>query len=220
MRSKGSTCTGLLERASVLLLVSLLPACSTATYVDNTPGRATSYEPLTQPSRVTGGVGIEGNDIVSMTDQMMRDMLANHLFAAAASAPRVIVDSAYFVNEGSTPINKNLITDRLRVELSRAAAGRMLFVGRENIRAVESEKELKRQGVVDSGTLPNSSSTAGADYRLTGRINTLDKIDARSGARARYNQIVFEMVDLDKGYIVWSGLYEFQKSGQDDIIYQ
>jgi hypothetical protein len=152
MRPKWSKWTGWLEQASALLLASLLLACSTATYVDNTPGRATSYEPPTQPSRVTGGVGIEGNDIVSMTDQMMRDILANQLFAALASAPRVIVDSAYFVNEGSTPINKNLITDRLRVELSRAAAGRMLFVARESIRAVESEKELKREGVVDSGT--------------------------------------------------------------------
>jgi len=61
---------------------------------------------------------------------------------------------------------------------------------------------------------------AGADYRLTGRINTLDRVEPSTGERARYTQIVFEMIDLQKGYLVWSGIYEFQKSGQDDVIYQ
>lgn len=198
----------------------LIIGCTATTYVDNTPGRPTAYEPVNAPGRVATGVGIESQDIVSMTDKMLRDILAHPVLGGSTEPPRVIVDSTYFVNEGSTPINKNLITDRLRVELNRAARGRMYFIGRENIRAVESEKELKDLGVVDAGTLRNTATTAGADYRLTGRINSLDKVNPSTGERARYNQIVFEMLDLDKGFIVWSGIYEFQKSGQDDIIYR
>lgn len=198
----------------------LITGCTATTYVDNTPGRPTAYEPISAPGRVATGVGIESQDIVAMTDRMMRDILAHPVLGGSPEPPRVIVDSTYFVNEGSTPINKNLITDRLRVELNRAARGRMYFVGRENVRAVESEKELKEMGVVDRGTLPNTASTAGADYRLTGRINSLDKVNPATGDRARYNQVVFEMLDLDKGFIVWSGIYEFQKSGQDDVIYR
>lgn len=198
----------------------LITGCTATTYVDNTPGRPTAYEPISAPGRVATGVGIESQDIVAMTDKMMRDILAHPVLGGRSEPPRVIVDSTYFVNEGSTPINKNLITDRLRVELNRAARGRMYFVGRENVRAVESEKELKEMGVVDHGTLPNTASTAGADYRLTGRINSLDKVNPSTGDRARYSQIVFEMLDLDKGFIVWSGIYEFQKSGQDDVIYR
>ncbi len=198
----------------------LITGCTATTHVDNTPGRPTAYEPVSAPGRVATGVGIESQDIVAMTDRMLRDILAHPVLGGSAEPPRVIVDSTYFVNEGSTPINKNLITDRLRVELNRAARGRMYFIGRENIRAVESEKELKDLGVVDAGTLRNTATTAGADYRLTGRINSLDKINPSTGERARYNQIVFEMLDLDKGFIVWSGIYEFQKSGQDDIIYR
>ena len=204
----------------LLLLAVLVVACTATTRVDNSPGRPTAYEPIDSPGRVSTGVGIEAQDIVAMTDRMMRDILAHPVLAGSDAPPRVIIDSTYFVNEGSTPINKNLITDRLRVELNRSARGRMLFIGRENIRAVESEKELKEMGVVDKGTVRQTGSTAGADYRLTGRINSLDKIDPNTGQRARYNQIVFEMIDLDKGFLVWSGIYEFQKSGQDDIIYR
>ena len=204
----------------MLVAAAALAGCVATTKVDNSPGRATSYESVSESGRVAGGVGIEGQDIVAMTDKLMRELLATPLFGAAASPPRVIVDSTYFVNESSSRVNKNLITDRLRVELQRASAGRILFVGRENIGAAELEKELKRGGTVDSGGARTTDSTAGADYRLTGRISSLDKVDPRSGSKSRYNQIVFEMLELDKGYIVWSGIYEFQKSGQDDIIYQ
>ena len=36
----------------------------------------------------------------------------------------------------------------------------------------------------------------------------------------RYSQIIFEMVDLETSEIVWSGIYEFGKAAQDDIIYR
>ena len=54
-----------------------------------------------------------------MSDLMMRDILATPVLAGRAKAPRVIVDSEYFVNESSSRINKNIITDRLRVQLNR-----------------------------------------------------------------------------------------------------
>ena len=207
-----------LHSALLVAAYAVAAGCVSTTGYRNEAGRQTSYDPVDAPSRVPGGVGIESNDIVAMTDRMMRDLLAQPTFGAATPPPRVIVDSQYFVNEGSTPLNKNLITDRLRVELGRAAGGRMLFVGRENVAAVEHERELRRQGVVDGRVA--SGGTAGADYRLTGRIGSLDKVDPGSGARSRYTQITFEMLDLQKGYIVWSGLYEFQKSGADDVVYQ
>ena len=166
------------------------------------------------------GVGIESQDIVGVTKKMMKDMLANPMIAGRKHAPRVIVDSQYITNESSSrTVNKNLLTDRLRVELTREAAGQMIFVGREYVAMVEKERELKRAGVTDAGTIRTTQATAGADYRLVGRISSLDSLKTSNQVASRYHQIVFEMVDLELGTIVWNGIYEFKKVAKDDVVY-
>lgn len=166
------------------------------------------------------GVGIEGHDVVSMTDRMARDLMSAPFFGGLSQAPRIIIDGEYFSNEGSQIINKRLITDRLRVELNRAAAGRMVFVGRHYAQMVSQERELKREGVTDIGTTGLTRAQAGADFRLGGTIGTLDSRDPRTGVTQRYNQIVFELVDLETGVLAWSGMYEFQRAAADDVIYR
>ena len=193
-----------------------LSACQA---VDNSAGRATVYQDVGSRG-IVSGVGIESQDIVAVTDKMMRDMLANPMLAGAATPPRVILDAAYVNNESTQRINKNLIVDRLRIELQRAAAGRMVFVSRENADMVAGERELKRAGYVDTATTGLTRAQAGADYRLAGRIGSQDAQDRSSGTAQRYNQITFEMIDLEAGTIVWSGIYEFQKAAQDDIVYR
>lgn len=199
--------------------MALLSACAT-TGVNNSAGRATVYEDVRTSSSIVQGVGIESQDIVAVTDRMMRDMLANQLLAGRSPAPRVIIDSQYFTNESSSRINKNMITDRLRIELQRAAQGRMVFIGREYSGMVEAERELKRSGVTDAGTIRSTRGTAGADFRLVGRITSADAVDSSSALTSRYQQISFEMIDLEYGTVVWGGLYEFKKTAQDDIIYR
>ncbi|WP_218278849.1 penicillin-binding protein activator LpoB [Pseudomonas sp. MYb185] len=199
--------------------MALLSACAT-TGVNNSAGRATVYEDVRTSSSIVQGIGIESQDIVAVTDRMMRDMLANQLLAGRSPAPRVIIDSQYFTNESSSRINKNMITDRLRIELQRAAQGRMVFIGREYSGMVEAERELKRSGVTDAGTIRSTRGTAGADFRLVGRITSADAVDSSSALTSRYQQISFEMIDLEYGTVVWGGLYEFKKTAQDDIIYR
>ncbi len=201
-----------------LLLGAGLSACAPQT-VNNSAGRTSIY---TDPQAIApvAGVGIESQDVVAATDQMLRDMLGNPSLAGQQKAPRVIVDSEYFVNESTSRINVNSITDRLRINLNRAANGRMVFVGRQNVAMIEKERELKRQGVVDGGTIRSTKATAGADYRLAGRITSMDAVSTQSGTNSRYTQITFEMLDLELGTIVWSGLYEFKKSAQDDVLYR
>jgi len=203
--------------AIVLGFCALFTACGSPD-VENVSGRPTiELDPGTRGP--IAGVGIEGQDIVSMTDQMMRDMLGNPILANA-SAPQVIVDAEYFQNESSQPLNKNLITDRLRVGLNRAANGRMAFIARHNAAMVAKERDLKRQGVVDVGTTGLTQAQAGGDFRLSGRIASLDQRDSVSGLIQRHNQITFEMVDLERGTIVWSGIYEFARAGQDNVVYR
>ncbi|ALJ36620.1 membrane protein [Azospirillum brasilense] len=174
------------------------------------------------PSRrgPVGGVGIEGDDVIAMTDRMMRDMLQSPVLANTARPPQVIVDGEYFHNESAQRLNKNVIADRLRVALNNAAAGRMVFVARHNADMVEQERRLKRAGKVDVGTTGLTKAAAGGDYRLSGRINSIDAVNVRSGVAQRYNQVVFEMVDLERGTIVWSGMYEFSRAAADDVVYR
>ncbi|HAV70290.1 MAG TPA: penicillin-binding protein activator LpoB, partial [Alcanivorax sp.] len=140
--------------------------------------------------------------------------------AARDVPPRIIIDNEYFKNESSSIINTNLLTDRLRVELNRAANGRMVFVGRHFADMVEKERELKRDGAVDGGTIRQTQATAGGDYRLGGRIASLDAMDRNSQTRSRYHQVTFEMIDLELGTIVWSGAYEMKKASQDNVLYR
>ncbi|HLO75109.1 MAG TPA: penicillin-binding protein activator LpoB [Magnetospirillum sp.] len=201
---------------TVAAAAMLLSACQT---VQNTAGTPTTY---TDPGTLgpVKGVGIESQDIIGMTDQMMRDMLAEPRLGNAATPPNVIIDSEYFINESSSRLNRNTITDRLRVGLQRAAQGRMQFVGRHYADMVAAERNLKRQGVVDKGKNPTAAAPKGGDYRLGGRITSLDSRDTRTGMTQRYSQIIFEMTDLETGEIVWSGIYEFAKAATDDVIYR
>ena len=204
------------------VLGALLAGCTTTTYtypVVNASGTPTTYgDPGTRGP--VSGVGIEAQDIISMTDRMMRDMLGSPILAGAKTPPRVIIDAEYFRNESSSRLNTNSITDRLRVGLNRSAQGRMTFVGRQFSDMVARERELKRQGVVDQGTVPLTKAPQGGDYRLGGRLTSLDSRSPATGQMSRYNQITFEMVDLETSQIVWSGIYEFLKTAQDDVIYR
>jgi penicillin-binding protein activator len=202
---------------AVVAVSALLAGCQSKS--DNLSGmRVVELDPGTRGP--VAGVGIEGQDIVSMTDRMVRDMLASPALVGAQRPPQVIVDGEFFENESAQRLNKNAITDRLRVGLNRYSAGRMVFVGRHYAGMVAQERDLKRQGVVDQATTGLTKAQAGADYRLGGRITSIDSRNPTNGMVQRYNQIVFEMVDLERGTLVWTGMYEFARAAQDDIVYR
>lgn len=204
---------------AVLIGAALLSGCA-APNLDNSPGRAVMYQDVSTASKTTAGVGVESQDVVSMTDKMVRDILSNPQVAGRATAPRVIVDSEYFTNDSSSRMNKNAITNRLRVELNRASNGRMVFVARHFGNMVENEREAKRSGQADKGTIRSTKAAAGGDFRLGGSITSMDAASTSTGNVSRYHQITFELVDLEYGTIVWSGIYEFKKEARDDILYR
>lgn len=207
-----------LKTACALTTASLvLSGC--ASNIDNAKGKPTVYEDVSTTGSV-GGVGIESQDVVAVTDKMMRDMMANPLLTGRSTPPRIIIDNEYIRNESTSVVNTNMLTDRLRIELNRSANGRMVFVGRHFSDMVQKERDLKRDGTVDGGTIRKTAAQAGADFRLGGRISSLDAIDRNTGTQSRYSQISFEMVDLELGTIVWSGLYEMRKAARDNVVYR
>jgi penicillin-binding protein activator len=208
------------QGTALLLAIALtITGCATA------PPHASGMSTVNINPAVAGpvqGVGIEGQDIVSMSDQMMRDMLSSQRLVTASNgkAPRVVIDAQNFANDSSQPINRNIIIDRLRVALNRASQGRLTFIGRQYMGAVQAERELKRSGITDVGTVGMTKATLGLDYRLGGRINSLDQRSSKTGLVQRYTQITFEMFDVESGEIVWSGMYEFARAAADDVMYR
>jgi hypothetical protein len=206
--------------AACFLAAALLAACTTTTHPDNRPGAPQTYVDPGSPSQATQpGIGLESQDIVAMTDRMVRDMLATPQIVSHATPPRIVVDARYFHNEGSARINRNLVTDRLRVSLARSAGGKLTFLGRHYADMVEDERALEEDGVVSGGTQGETSQALGWDYRLGGRIATLDKVDPGSGVTERYYQITFELVERGSGAIVWSNQYELEKAAVADAVY-
>lgn len=165
------------------------------------------------------GIGFESQDIKEMSDKMVRDILSQPRFANATVIPRIIIDDSRFVNESNQIVNLNLLLDRLRIELMRAAEGRIQFVSRQNVDLVEREKMLKMSSRVDSGSTGPRRAIAGADYQLVGKITSQTSSSNRTGVRSNYYQFSFEMLDLNNALSVWGNLYEVKKAGADDRIY-
>ena len=201
----------------LMIFLVLLAGCSTQRPVEYAPA-PTVYEDVSSPGRVHG-VGLESQDIVAMTGIMVNDLLNTPAITSRERPPRIIVDSKYFENRSSNRIDKDIITSKIRTGLNRNSVGRMIFVGRENIGMVDEERKLKRSGGVDEGTIRKTKATLGADFRLVGKIMSLDG-SSPTGIKSRYNVINFEMYDLESGAIIWSNEYEFKKSSQEGIVYR
>ncbi|MDA7817195.1 penicillin-binding protein activator LpoB [Sulfurimonas sp.] len=211
----------IIKYIGALMSVMLLSGCVglNKTTVDNTPGRTSIYQDINSVDQYSG-VGVESQDISSMTDKMVRDLMSMQHIVAKSTAPRIIIDEQYFKNQSSSRINKALITERLMVNLNRASRGRLIFLERGAMEMIEAERAMKRSGHLSEGSLGSTNKIYGADYRLTGKIMSLDAINQKSGGNSRYHQISFKLVDLETGAIVWSNMYEFKKAAQTDVIYR
>jgi PBP1b-binding outer membrane lipoprotein LpoB len=199
-------------------LATLAAACTTSAPAYEGGMQTVNYDP-SMPGPIKG-VGIEGHDIVTMAGQMAQDLLATPSITAQAPSPRVVVDAEYFHNESAQRINPNIFTDNLRVNLQKAAAGRIRFVSRESFAMVADERDGKRDGIFDAGTLTPAKAQMGADFRLRGRITSTEQIQPQYGLIQRYNQVTFEMIDLETSEIVWTGMYNIARAGADDVVYR
>lgn len=169
------------------------------------------------------GIGIESRDIDSISDRIVRDLIARPDIVTAGRPPRVVVDSEKFRNDSTQRIDRNMITDALRASLNRAAAGRIRFISRESMDIIQRERELKRQGQADVGTrfIGVNQGFAGVDFQMIGKMTSLDNRDSKTGIMQRRTQIIFELVDLETGEIPWtSEPYVILRAAGDDVVYR
>lgn len=162
------------------------------------------------------GTGIESQDLVSVTDKMARSILGIPQIAHAQGQPRILLDPVN--NETRFPINKDMFLTRIRVMLNSKASGKVIFLARDRMGALERERDLKQSGAVTSNSDPNVVEFKGGDFLLTGKLSSLTT--RTSKGVSDYILYTFQLVDVRTSDIVWEDFAEIKKQGLEDAAYR
>jgi PBP1b-binding outer membrane lipoprotein LpoB len=162
------------------------------------------------------GTGVESQDLVAVTDKMARSILGISQIAHAPATPRIVIDPVK--NETRFPINKDLFTDRIRIQLNSKATGRVLFLARDRMQALERERTLKQSGQVQASADPNVVEFKGADFFLTGKLQGLTT--RTSQGTSDYVLYSFQLIDARTSDIIWEDSAEVKKQGLEDAAYR
>ena len=162
------------------------------------------------------GTGVESQDLVAVTDKMARGILSIPLVQQAQGTPRIVLDPVK--NETRFPINKDIFLTRIRAQLNEKAAGKVLFLARDRMAALEKERDLKISGQVTSSADPHVVEFKGADFFLTG---TLQGLTTRTSAgTSDYILYAFQLIDARTSDIIWESSAEIKKQGLEDAAYR
>src|SRR2546425_745927 len=140
--------------------VALLAGCA-STGVKNPSGIPVTHLTADEQGFVAG-TGVESQDLVAVTDKMARSVLAIPQIANAVTPPVVVLDPVD--NQTRFPINKDIFLTRIRTELNTKTRGKVMFLARDRLAALEKERNLKRQGAVTASADPNVQEFKGADF--------------------------------------------------------
>jgi penicillin-binding protein activator len=162
------------------------------------------------------GTGIESQDLVKVTDQMARSILSIPAIANAQGTPRIVLDPVK--NETRFPINKDIFLTRIRAQLNSKAQGKVLFLARDRMQALERERALKQSGQVTASADPNQVEFRGADYFLTGSLQGMST--RTSAGTGDYVLYAFQLIDARTTDIIWEDSAEIKKQGLEDAAYR
>ncbi len=162
------------------------------------------------------GTGVESQDLVVVTDKMSRSILGIPQIANATTPPIIVLDPVE--NKTRFPINKDIFLTRIRSELNKKAAGKVTFLARDRMAALEKERNLKRDGAVTATSDPQVQEFKGADFFLTG---SLEGMSTRTTAgTSDYILYAFQLIDARTSAIVWEDNAEMKKQGLEDAAYR
>jgi penicillin-binding protein activator len=162
------------------------------------------------------GTGVESQDLVAVTDKMSRSILGIPQIASATTPPIIVLDPVE--NKTRFPINKDIFLTRIRSELNKKSGGKVTFLARDRMAALEKERNLKREGAVTASSDPGKQEFKGADYFLTG---SLEGLSTRTKAgTSDYILYAFQLIDARTSAIVWEDNAEIKKQGLEDAAYR
>jgi len=199
---------------AALALAGLLAGCASSGVKNPSGVPVTQMRPDEQG--FVAGTGVESQDLVAVTDKMAKSILTTPQIANAQSVPRVVLDPVN--NNTRFPINKDIFLARIRAELNTKARGKVVFLARDRMEALQREKQLKQTGQVTSASDPNKVEFRGADFFLTG---TLSGLTTRTSAgTSDYILYTFQLIDARTSDIIWEDSAEIKKQGLEDAAYR
>jgi PBP1b-binding outer membrane lipoprotein LpoB len=162
------------------------------------------------------GTGVESQDLVAVSDKMSRGILSIPQIANATTPPIIVLDPVD--NKTRFPINKDIFLTRIRSELNKKSMGKVTFLARDRMAALEKERNLKREGAVTSSSDPGQQEFLGANYFLTG---SLEGLSTRTKAgTSDYILYAFQLIDARTSAIIWEDNAEIKKQGLEDAAYR
>jgi len=207
-----------LSRFTVLAALAAIPALivGCASQGVSNPTGVSVTEMGASERGFVAGTGVESQDLVTVTDKMARSILAIPEIANAQATPRIVLDPV--VNDTRFALNKDIFNDRIRIELNKHSLGKVRFLARDRMQALEHERELKQSGQVTASSDPSVSEFRGADYFLTGKLSGMTtKTTAGTSDYVLYG---FQLIDARTSEIVWEDSAEIKKQGLEDAAYR
>lgn len=198
---------------STVITSALLVGCASG--VKNPSGVPVTHMNADEQGFVAG-TGVESQDLVAVTDKMARSILAIPQIASAPTPPKIVLDPV--VNNTRFPINKDIFNIRIRTELNKKSLGKVVFLARERMAALDKERDLKRTGEVTSSADPKKQEFLGADYFLTGELQGLST--RTKAGTSDYILYAFQLIDVRTSAIVWEDSAEIKKQGLEDAAYR
>ena len=195
-------------------MAGLLAGC--ASYGVRNPSGVPVTEMKADERGFVAGTGVESQDLVMVTDKMARSILNVPEIAKAQGMPRIVLEPV--VNESRFPINKDMFLTRIRAQLNSKAQNKVRFLAREQMAALQRERALKQSGQVTSSSDPNVVEFKGADFFLTGKLQSLTT--RTSQGIGDYIQYTFQLIDARTSDIVWEDSAEIKKQGLEDAAYR
>ncbi|HEX5223359.1 MAG TPA: penicillin-binding protein activator LpoB [Verrucomicrobiae bacterium] len=162
------------------------------------------------------GTGVESQDLVAVSDKMSRAIMSIPQIANATTPPIIVLDPVE--NKTRFPINKDIFLTRIRSELNKKSMGKVTFLARDRMPALEKERNLKREGAVTASSDPGKQEFLGANYFLTG---SLEGLSTRTKAgTSDYILYAFQLIDARTSAIIWEDNAEIKKQGLEDAAYR
>jgi penicillin-binding protein activator len=195
-------------------LAALVAGCASSG-VKNPSGTGVTQMKADEQGFVAG-TGMESQDLVAVADKMSRSILGIPQIANAPTPPTIVLEPVD--NQTRFPINKDIFLTRIRAQLNSQARGKVMFLARSQMQALEQERNRKRQGQVTASADPTVQEFKGADYFLTG---SLQGMSTRTKAgTSDYILYDFHLIDSRTSVIVWEDSAEIKKQGLEDAAYR
>jgi penicillin-binding protein activator len=198
-----------------LTTAALVAGCASPSGVKNPSGIPVTRMNADEQGFVAG-TGVESQDLVAVADKMARSILGIPQIANATTPPIIVLDPVE--NKTRFPINKDIFLTRIRTQLNSKSAGKVTFLARDRMAALEKERNLKREGAVTASSDPTKQEFLGANYFLTG---SLEGLSTRTKAgTSDYILYAFQLIDARTSAIVWEDSAEIKKQGLEDAAYR